>query len=185
MSDPIALSSGNIDELANIYAEDDHFLSIVLPRLKYIDAVRQSFGKEGLLEWKIKYSPVNRSASCVRISLFDKQKKFHFYYEIPLSIGLHIHLYLGDNTFNFFEAYPLLIEHGTMLKDEFLVEATVNTLPHLVLTGKKEKYEQAILRKDDYSQQLISESKLYNLLEQFFSRFNKVLYQIIDGTIQL
>ncbi|WP_430810146.1 MULTISPECIES: hypothetical protein [unclassified Carboxylicivirga] len=184
MSDTYLLSCEALSTLEEKFAQDAHFMSIALPRLKIIAAMADLLGDQRL-EWKVKYSPVNRSANGVIISLKDPRKKFLFYYAIPLSLGLNVHLYLGDNTFNFFEAHPLLIKQGVIAAEEYPVAATVNTLPHLVLNDKNERYEQGLLRASHCTPAEVQGSRLYKVLENAFAKFNPVLLAIIDGNMAL
>ncbi len=96
-----------------------------------------------------------------------------------------MHLYLGDNTFNFFEAHPLLIQQGVIAEDEYAVAATVNTLPHLVLSGRGYRYETSLLTTAGYETEALQQSRLYILLKDAFDKFNKGLFSIIDGTYRL
>jgi len=177
------ISEKEIDSLITRYADDAHFSNIVLPRLRVLLAVQKEMNSN--LIWTLNYSATNRMENCLNISLPDERQKFHFYYSIPLGLRLSIHLYLGDNTFNFFEAHPFLIKQGVISTDEYKVEATINTLPHLVLTQRSDKYEQALLNKTDFSSQELKNSTLYKALQKAFEKFNPVLTQIIDGTLQM
>ena len=158
------------------------FENIALPRLKFINAIKEQLAAHDNLEWNIKLSPVNRAENNVTISLVDDRKKFHFFYVIPLSLRLNVHLFLGDNTFNFFEAHPLLLKASVIKEGEFPVEATMNTLPHLVLTTKADKFEMSNLRKNELTPDEVKSSSLCQLLEKAFLRFNQPLFDIINGT---
>ncbi|WP_439184368.1 hypothetical protein [Carboxylicivirga taeanensis] len=184
MSKIFELSKTGISALQQVFAADEHFINIALPRIRLVNAVREVLGAEHL-EWKVKYSPVNRSENCITVSLVDPRKKFHFYYAIPLSLRLSVHLYLGDNTFNFFEAHPLLIKQGVIAENEYPVEATVNTLPHLVLSSGGERYEHVLLNRDEYSSEELKSTGMYRILSTAFEKFNGALFAVIDGTCQL
>ncbi|GEM_PF-6073674 len=183
MSDIYELEIDSINRLKEQFNYDDHFISIVWPRLKLIHSVKELLS-EASLQWKIKYKPTNKAENEVIISLIDERKKFHFYYSIPLTIGLAVKLYLGDNTFNYFEAQPLLINNNVIKEGEFKVSATVNSLPHLVLSQRSDRYEFNLLN-NEYSQTDIESSTIYKLLKQSFDRFNAPLYKIISGEYQL
>ncbi|MCT4589176.1 MAG: hypothetical protein N4A71_15240 [Carboxylicivirga sp.] len=184
MSDIYPLNEGTLGELSSRFAEDEHFTNIALPRLKLINAIRKKLVAYKNLEWNIKYSPTNRTENSVRISLFDERKKFHFFYVIPLSLGIQVHLYLGDNTFNFFEAYPLLLNNNVIKEEQFKVDATMNTLPNLVISKGKEKYERQLLEDADKDDE-VRASRLYVTLEAAFKIFNDSLFRIINGTTKM
>lgn len=185
MSDIYPLSKETITELSSQYGADDHFMNIAQPRLELISAIKNQLTSFEKLEWNIKFSPTNRAENCVQISLNDERKKFHFFYVIPLSLGVNLHLYLGDNTFNFFEAYPLLLNNHVIEEGQFAVEATMNTLPHLLISNGKEKYERPLLQSENLADDAVRASKLYTLLEGAFKTFNAALFKIIDGTIRI
>lgn len=185
MSDTFELNTTGLDELRSAFSHDEHFQSIAWPRIRLINAIKDELEGAGELVWRVKYSPVNRAGNGIVISLPDERRKFHFYYTIPLSLRLTCHLYLGDNTFNFFEAHPLLIEQGIISAEEFRVEATSNTLPHLVLSQSSDRYEQHLLAQAIYDSQELRQSGLFQLLERSFKKFNQPLLSIINGTYQL
>ncbi|MCG8579198.1 MAG: hypothetical protein MI866_04745 [Bacteroidales bacterium] len=185
MSETVSLSKEGIGALKQRFAGNEQFEIIALPRLNFIYAVKQQLKDFNNLEWNIKFSPVNRSENRVTISLVDDRKKFHFFYVIPLSLRLSVHLFLGDNTFNFFEAHPLLLEKGIIKEGEYPVDATMNTLPHLILSAPKDKFEMAVLSKPVLNEENIRQSSLYKLLNTAFERFNSPLFGIINGSYQL
>ncbi|WP_430815396.1 hypothetical protein [Carboxylicivirga sp. RSCT41] len=185
MSETIILSKEGIGVLSKRFEGNEHFESIALPRLIFINAVRQQLSAHHDLLWNVKFSLVNRSENCVSISLVDDRKKFHFFYVIPLSLRLNVHLFLGDNTFNFFEAHPVLLDKGVFKDGEYPVEATMNTLPHLILNGHSDKFEMGVLHQKVLSGDDVKQSSLYRLLSQAFERFNPALFDIINGTHQL
>ncbi|TRX63192.1 hypothetical protein [Carboxylicivirga sp. M1479] len=185
MSKTVDLSEESLESLQKQLMHDEHFNSIALPRLKMINAIRKQLDDQGQLHWKVKYSPVNRSENSVIISLLDPRKKFHFYYNIPLGLRLQLQLYLGDNTFNFFEAHPLLIKLGVIDEATYPVQATMNTLPHLVLSKRKDAFETSLLMADELSTDAILQSRLYQLLQSVFNKFNAPLQSIINGKHQL
>jgi hypothetical protein len=92
---------------------------------------------------------------------------------------------LGDNTFNFFEAHPLLLEKGVIKEGEYPVDATMNTLPHLMLSSRKDKFEMKSLNSQVLDEDEVKQSALYQLLKQAFEKFNTPLFEIIKGTYQL
>jgi len=183
MSKALTLSKSVIKQLHDEYAYDEHFLNIVYPRLRFLNAIKEEMSNE--LLWTVQYSMTNKMESSVNISLPDKRKKFHFYYAIPLTLRLSIHLYLGDNTFNFFEAHPLLLNHGILKEGEYKVEATLNTLPHLVLSKRSDKYDQSLLSKTEFKSDDLRNSNVYDILKASFQKFNPALMQLIDGSLQL
>lgn len=185
MSETIYLSKEGIEALSQHLVGNEQFESIALPRLNLINAVKQQLSSYENLEWSIKFSPVNRSENCVIISLIDEQKKFHFFYIIPLSLRLKVQLFLGDNTFNFFEAHPLLLKKGIIKDGEYPVDATMNTLPHLMLSTRNDRFESAHLHSSKLSVDEVKQSCLYRLLKQSFEKFNTPLFDIINGTHQL
>lgn len=185
MSETFDLSETGLSDLRSTFADDEYFNSIAWPRLRFIEAIKKQLDVKVALDWKVKYSPINRAENRVMISLVDARNKFHFYYAIPLSLRLSVHLFLGDNTFNFFEAHPLLKQQGVIKEDEFRVAATSNTLPHLVLSQKTDRFEQAFLSTDEFNDEKLRESSLYQLLDASFRRFNQSLFHIIDGSYQL
>ncbi len=185
MSDTYELSPFGLESLRKAFENDEHFLGIALPRIQLIMAIKKELDASNSLIWKVKYSPVNRAENCITVSLPDERKKFHFYYAIPLSLRLNVHLYLGDNTFNFFEAHPLLIQQGIIAENEYPVDATVNTLPHLVLSSRSDRFETSLLMATDYASEELRKSTLYRLLSEAFTTFNQPLSSIINGTYRL
>ncbi len=185
MSETFDLSESGLVDLKNAFASDENFSAIAWPRLRLIEALKNKLAVGDALSWKVKYSPVNSAENCVMISLFDARKKFHFYYVIPLGLRLNVYLFLGDNTFNFFEAYPLLIQKGVIQDDEYRVAATNNTLPHLVLSQKTDRYEVSMLADRKFSDDELQQSALFGMLDGAFKKFNSSLFSIIDGTYQL
>ncbi len=177
------LSHKCIDQLREEYAFDEHFLNIAEPRLRLLNAVKTQINND--LVWTVNFSMTNKAENCVNISLPDERGKFHFYYSIPLVLNLSIHLYLGDNTFNFFEAHPLLLKQNVIKVDEYKIEATVNTLPHLVLTKRSDRYDRALLSEVEYEIEQLTKSNVYTTLSTLFQKFNPVLKQVINGGIQL
>lgn len=184
MSNLSLLSSSSILILSKNLADDEFFQSIALPRLRLLNIIKKQLDPKDEMSWQIKYSPTNKAENCVRISLPDERKKFHFYYELPLSLNCKVHLYLGDNTFNFFEAHPLLIQQNVIAENELKVDATMNTLPHLVLSKSKDKYERAMLS-EHLKDGDVEKSQVFKILKDAFERFNPILLKIIDGSISL
>jgi len=183
MSKRLNFNAALLSELIGQYRNDDHFLNIVMPRLRLLFAIKEEMNHD--LIWTLNYSPTNKMENCVNISLPDERKKFHLFYSIPLSIRLCVHLYLGDNTFNFFEAHPLLLKHQVIKEEEYKIEATINTLPHLVLTNRNDKYDQLLLSQTEYDSGEIRRSKVYTILEDAFNKFNPLLKQLINGELTL
>ncbi|MBK3517983.1 hypothetical protein [Carboxylicivirga marina] len=185
MSDSLLLNTEGIELLKERFLLDEHFQNIALPRLRLISAVKEQLSGFENLQWKVNYAPVNRSENSVSISLSDPRKKFNFHYVIPLSLRLSVHLYLGDNTFNFFEAYPVLLKNNVIKEDDYKVNATMNTLPHLIVNKGSDKYELELLRKENLLTTDVHQSNLYLLLKSAFERFNSSLFDIIIGTVQI
>jgi len=180
MSEKIILSDNTIDQLCEQYKDDPHFSSIALPRLRLINKLNIFFVDHNQLVWEIVYSPINKATNCVRIHLNDAQNRFAFYYEIPLMQRFDLHLYLGNNTFNFFEAHPLLIEKGVITKDEYTIKATNHTLPHFDLNIPKARYDRALLE-DDVTLDMVRESQIYINTKNAFLKFNESLFNIIHA----
>nr|WP_321408925.1 hypothetical protein [uncultured Carboxylicivirga sp.] len=167
MSEKLILSDSAIDQLCEQHKEDPHFATIALPRLRLLNKLQVFFIDEARLIWEIVYSPINKATNCVRIHLNDPNERFAFYFEIPLMQRFDLHLYLGNNTFNFFEAHPLLIEKKVIEKDEFEVKATNHTLPHLDLNVPKARFERPLLE-EEITLDSVRESQIYSNVSKAF-----------------
>lgn len=180
MSDTKALNTHNIQLLNDLYSEDPHFSNIVKVRLAFLNRIKDLFIEDINLEWQIHFSATHRSSNCVRIVLKDLQSKFAFYYQIPLLQRFELHLYLGNNTFNFFEAHPFLIKKNVMRADEYKVKATTQILPHLDLSSRKVNFQRAFMEESLPLENLM-ESQIYRKLNQAFGQFNEALFNIINS----
>ncbi len=180
MSDITLLNSENIENLGQLYIDDPHFNTIVKPRILFLNKLQDLFIEESNLSWQINYSPTHRSSNCVRITLKDAQKKFAFYYQIPLLQRFELHLYLGNNTFNFFEAYPFLIEKEVMKEDEYKVKATTQILPHMVLSLRSTNYQREFMD-ENLTLNAILDSNIYKNISNAFNQFNEALFNIIHS----
>ena len=182
MSEKLELSSESINLLASKYHYSDHFVTIVEPRLRSLLYIKDVLPETKLLEWNIVYAPVNKGSNCVHLSLIDPRKKFHFFYVIPLLHKFELNMFLGDNTFNFFEAHPLLIEKGVIQESDYKIAATLNTLPHLKLAADVRSFDRVLLKaKQIPSVEDIKECHIYRAIAKAHHRFTARLYKIING----
>jgi len=182
MSEKLELTSTSIDLLANKYHYSDHFVTIVEPRLRSLLYIKDVLPETELLEWNIVYTPVNKASNCVQLSLIDGHKKFHFFYTIPLLHKFELNLFLGDNTFNFFEAHPLLIEKAIIQESDYKIAATLNTLPHLKLAESTRYYDRSLLEmKNMPASGDIKECQIYKAIAKAHHHFTPPLYKIITG----
>ncbi len=182
MSEKMKLSHEAIASLAQEYHYSDHFVTIVEPRLRSLLYIKEVLPEADLLDWNILYAPVNKSRNCVQLSLIDPRKKFHFFYEIPLLQKFELNLFLGDNTFNFFEAHPLLMEKAVIEASDFKVSATLNTLPHLKLSPETPAFDRVLLdTKDTPARKQVEDSQMFRTVSKAHQRFTKPLYKIING----
>ncbi|MCU4174986.1 hypothetical protein [Carboxylicivirga sp. N1Y90] len=180
MSETLSFTAQSIDKLALQHKDDVHFTQIVKRRLIFLLKIKEVHSSVKDIEWTINYSPVNKGNNSIRITLNDPRNKFAFYYNIPLLQRFHLQLYLGNNTFNFFEAHPLLIEKGVMKDDEYEVKATINTLPHLLLSKNSTRYELNLLEEKLTDNSSIESSKINQSIESAFRQFNQALFNIIN-----
>ncbi len=180
MNNIYLLAQNNIDQLQDLYAGyDDHFNLVAAPRIRLFLKMKEIINNNHLL-WTIKYSPVNKPENEIRASVVDPNKKFHFYFAIPLSQKFELKLFLGDNTFNFFEAHPFLIQKEIIKKDEFNVSATLNTLPHLILSDKIQRIDRTLLE-SEVKMESVKESELFLLIETMIKRFTPSLVKIVNN----
>lgn len=180
MSNHTPLTAEHIDLLYRECKVDPHFESIVLPRLLFLNKLKELFTNENQLEWKLLYSPVNKSSNCIRISLKDPNEKFAFYYEIPLMQRFDLFLFLGNNTFNFFEAYPLLLSKEVMQEGDYKIKATSRVLPHLDLNIPRANFERPLLNQN-VSLDEINNSQIFKNISMAFNKFNAPLFNIIHS----
>jgi len=181
MSEMIDLSAESIDKLAEQYQDDVHFKHIAWPRLVFLLKIKALHSDMEHIEWSINYSPVNKANNSIRIQLQDPRGKFTFYYNIPILQRFQLQLYLGNNTFNFFEAHPLLIKKGVMQDDEFEIKATINTLPHLILSKNITRYDLDLLKEGIVDTNKIEGSKVSRCIDMAFEQFNEALFNIINA----
>ncbi|MBI9062730.1 MAG: hypothetical protein JEZ14_12155 [Marinilabiliaceae bacterium] len=182
MSEKLELSSESINALVSKYHYSDHFVTIVEPRLRSLLHIKDVLPETAQLEWTIVYAPVNKGGNCVQLSLIDPRKKFHFSYVIPLLHKFELNLFLGDNTFNFFEAHPLLIEKEVIQESDYKIAATLNTLPHLKLASATRSFDRVLLEaKESPSIEAIKDCQIYRAISQAHLQFTTPLYKIING----
>lgn len=175
-----------IEKLAMAYDGHEHFSTVVKPRLLIWDAVKGHCELGHDLIWTFRWTPQHVSRNEVAISLPDARNEFHFYYSVPLMQPLKINLYLGDNTFNFFEAFPRLVQQGVITENEFLIDATLNSLPSLSLTKTSVRYPRHLLDEIALTGTLQSEPHaLVEMMDCYFERFNGPLLGIIQGSTRL
>lgn len=180
MSEVLDFTSESINNLCIQNKDDVHFTHIVKPRLMFLLKIKELHSNFRNFKWFIRYSPVNKGNNALCIQLTDPRDKFAFYFNIPLLQGFQLQLYLGNNTFNFFETHPLLIEKGVMRKDEYEVKATSNTLPHLILSNKSTRYQLDLIEDCNIEDIKIKDSKINQCLENAFKQFNQALFNIIN-----
>jgi hypothetical protein len=186
-SDRVALSDENCLIFKEQYSQNEHFQTVVWPRLVYWLRVKEQCDVDGRLIWTFRWSPVQVSRNEIAVSLPDSRGEFHFYYAIPLMQSLKVLLYLGDNTFNFFEAHPLLVQNGIVGETEFPVDATLNSLPCLVLSNAAITYPTGQMLEIagqgiDWQGSVLDVSDRMTAL---FARFNPALDSIITGKWRL
>lgn len=182
MSENLELSIESINSLVSKYHYSDHFVTIVEPRLRSLLYIKDVFPKTEQLEWNIVYAPVNKGSNSIKLSLIDPRKKFHFFYVIPLLHKFELNLFLGDNTFNFFEAHPLLIEKDVIQESDYKIAATLNTLPHLKLASATHSFDRVLLEaKESPSIEVIKNCQIYRAISEAHHQFTPPLYKIITG----
>jgi len=182
MSEKLELSIESINALVSEYHYSDHFVTIVEPRLRSLLYIKDALPETEQLKWTIVYSPVNKGGNCVQLSLIDPRKKFHFFYVIPLLHKFELNLFLGDNTFNFFEAHPLLIEKEVIQESDYKIAATLNTLPHLKLAPATRSFDRVLLEaKESPSIEAIKDCQIYRAISEAHHHFTTPLYKIIKG----
>ena len=161
----------------------DHFKLVVWPRILFWLGMKELFVDNEQLSWKIHYTPDNMHNNFISMHIVDEKEVFNFYFQVPLVERLSFNLYLGDNTYNFFEIHPVLIANGIIKKDEVEIGATSTVLPHLVLTTSNSKYDKKILwdiHEENYAK-LVQHDAIINLLNANFIKFIPPLRRIIDN----
>ncbi len=173
----------NLNTLKSQNEWNDHFNLILWPRLLFWLGLKEHFSDYKALDWKIHYTPENMHNNFISMHIRDDNDRFNFYFQVPLVQKLSFNLYLGDNTYNFFEAHPMLISKGVIKKEEYKIGATSSILPHLVLSNTNHRYSQHCLRKINEVEyiNLTKNDPLINLLIQNFKKFIPPLDKIIKG----
>lgn len=143
----IDLSLDNVLKLKQENDWNDHFKLILWPRILTWLGLKEQFNSLESLDWKIHYTPENMHNNFISMHIKDEKDTFNFYFQVPLVQNLSFNLYLGDNTYNFFETYPLIIKNNLISEDEYKVKATSTILPHLLLSSANHKYSRDCLMK--------------------------------------
>lgn len=180
MSEKLQLTTENIEKLKLEYEFDDHFSSIALPRIAFLNKLKDLFIEHEKLNWELHYSPVHKASNCVRVVLNDPSDKFAFYFEIPLMQRFDLLLFLGNNTFNFFEAYPLLLSKGVFAEGDYKVKATSRILPHMDINTPRARYEYELLSEQTKVNEILN-SQIYKNVLAAFDKFNTPLFNIINA----
>lgn len=174
-----------LNNLENLYAQNewsDHFKLVVWPRSLFWLGLKEQF-EDYNLDWKIHFTPENMHNNFISMHVKDAKEVFNFYFQVPLVEKLSFNLFLGDNTYNFFEIQPLLISKGVIKENEFPIKATSTILPHLSLSTANSKYDKGILwsvNKQNYSE-VVKNDPLINLLVQVFKKFVPALEKVISN----
>jgi len=164
-------------------SHSDHFNIILWPRILFWLGLKEHFSDYKNLNWKIHYTPDNMHNNFISMHVRYEKTKLNFYFQVPLVQKFSFNLYLGDNTYNFFDAYPLLNRKGVIKKDEYKIEATSTILPHLVLSTTANKYQQACIyriNEENYSD-ITKTDPAINLLVTSFRKFIPPIEKIING----
>ncbi len=179
----IDLTLENLNKLKEQNDWSDHFKLVVWPRALFWLGLKELFNDYSSLDWKIHYTPENMHNNFISMHINDPKNVFNFYFQIPLVEKMSFNLYLGDNTYNFFEIHPFLISMGVIEKEEFDIKATSTVLPHLVLSTPISKYDKGTLWNIDENNYLeaVKIDSLINLLTLNFRKFIKPLEKIIKG----
>ncbi|GAF02493.1 hypothetical protein [Saccharicrinis fermentans] len=183
----VDLNLVNVKELKAQNEWSDHFKLVVWPRILFWLGLKELFVDHKQLDWKIHFTPDNMHNNFISMHIVDEKEVFNFYFQVPLVERLSFNLYLGDNTYNFFEIHPALIAKGVIKKEEIEIGATSNILPHLVLSTSNSKYDKRILwdiDEDNYCK-LVKYDPIINLLNANFIRFIPPLKKIIDNEWKL
>lgn len=186
----IPIQALNIENLLTLKEQndwDDHFKIVVWPRVLFWLGLKEQFTEYQSLNWMIHYTPNNMHNNFVSMHVHDPRQVFNFYFQVPLVEKLSFNLHLGDSTYNFFEIHPLLMKMGLIEKEEFQIKATSATLPRLVLSTPKSKYDKSTLWKineQNYTD-AVKHDPIINLLTLNFKRFVPALTKIIEGKWKL
>ncbi|WP_068471584.1 hypothetical protein [Saccharicrinis aurantiacus] len=183
----IDFTLANLTQLKEENSWNDHFTITLWPRLLNWLGIIEQFKDYANIEWRLHYTPNNMHSNMLSAHIIDPNKTFNFYFQIPLKQNFQFNLYLGDNTYNFFEIHPFLVHKGVISNSEPKIEATSSILPHLVLSTENSKYQRATLMKinsDNYIS-ITKNDPLINLLVLNFSKFIAPLNKIISGEWQL
>jgi hypothetical protein len=173
----------NVQKIKQNNKWNDHFNFILWPRILVWLGLMEQFNDIKSVQWKIHYSPNNMNNNMISIHIQDPNKVFNFHFQIPLIQKLNFNLFLGDSTYNFFEAHPLLLSNGIMKPNEFPIKATSNILPHLLLSTPVNKYNPKtlqVINENNYLQ-LTKHDALINMLTYHFKKFIPALENIIKG----
>ncbi len=183
----IDLTLENIQKLKAENDWSDHFNITLWLRLLIWLGLKEQFADKKELKWMIHYTPQNMHNNFVSMHIVDPADKFNFYFQCPLVEKFSLNLYLGDNTYNFFEAHPLLMEKNVFKDGEYPIAATSTILPHLVLSTKVSKYTKDCLYHIDESNyiELTKTDPFINLLTLNFNKFITPIQKIINGEWKL
>lgn len=180
------LTRKNILDAINTFKDNEHFQCIAKARLLLLDNIRQQLDTVEGLEWTFTYTPVNTLANRVKISLKDPEGRFDFFLAIPLLLNYELHLYLGDHTFNFFEAYPLLISKSIFAEGDYPVKATSRIMAHLVVSGAITRYEQQALNSIETDNDCTAvDQRILDNIKESLEKFIPPLNKIISGEWRL
>jgi hypothetical protein len=177
----------NVKKIKQHNEWNEHFNVILWPRILVWLGLKEQFIDIESIQWKIHYSPDNMNNNMISIHIKDPERVFNFYFQIPLIQKLNFNLFLGDNTYNFFEAHPLLLSNRIIKPNEFPVKASSNILPHLQLSTHVNKYNpQALIKINEINfKQLTKHDALINMLTYHFKKFIPALENIINGAWHL
>ncbi len=183
----IDLTWANVQKLKTENDWSDHFNLILWPRILIWLGLKEQFSENKNLKWMIHYTPDNMHNNFISMHIIDPADKFNFYFQCPMLEKFSLNLYLGDNTYNFFEAHPLLLEKKVIKENEYQVAATSTILPHLVLSTPNSMYSRDILYTINESNylDLTKYDPIINLLTFNFNKFISPIQKIINGEWKL
>ncbi len=183
----IDLTWENAQKLKKENDWNDHFNLVLWPRILIWLGLKEQFADNKNLKWMIYYTPQNMHNNFISMHIIDPSDKFNFYFQCPMLEKFSFNLYLGDSTYNFFEAHPLLLENKIIKEDEYQIGATSTILPHLILSTPNSKYSRDILYKIDESNylEITKNDPIINLLTLNFNKFISPIQKIINGEWKL
>ncbi|WP_066627924.1 hypothetical protein [Labilibacter marinus] len=179
----VDLSLDNLIKLKTENDWNDHFNLVVWPRTLFWLGLKEQFAEYESLNWKIHFTPNNMHNNFISMHVTDPNEVFNFYFQVPLVEKLSLNLYLGDNTYNFFEIHPFLVSKGVIKPDEPEIKATSTILPHLLLSSTNTKYEKKTLWDIDTDNclEIVKTDPIINLLIQRFKQYVPPLKKIISS----